>query len=426
MSVHAAHVMSDREWLDLNRRARAGLPPWEMPLLGLAALGVVGLLIGLGGQHRSLQAFWVNFLFWGGLAQAGVVFAAIVHLTRGQWGPTLVRLALLQVAFVPVTLLLFVVVAASAPVLLPWADAEVRHEIQTHFPFKAAWLSVPFFIVRGLVGLGALAAVSVAFARAVLRPERGALAELSGVSPPQGWRGLEAERAHSRRRATALAIAVVVLYVLVYTLLSFDLVMSLEPEWYSTLFGGHFFVTTIYMGLAALIVWAALLRRRLGLETQLGPYQFHNVGKILFGFCVLSAYTFFSQYLVIWYGNLPEETSFIRHRIEHPVWLQMAKAVIFGGFAIPFVILINQRVKMIPATLAAVAVLVLAAGLIERSLLVLPPLRPGVTRLPSEVVGLPEILVTLGFAGLYGFTVLWSLRRGIAVPPDWRVPPFAH
>jgi Ni/Fe-hydrogenase subunit HybB-like protein len=422
---HDAPMMTDQEWVALNRRATANVPRWEIPALLLVVLGVVGLLLGRGGGQRGLQAFWVNFLFWGGLAQGAVTFAAAVWLTRGQWGPSVARIALLQVAFAPVMLILFlIVIVPSSGSVVPW----IAHGEELH-GFKGWWLSRWFMLGRDFIGLALLTAFSLRFASVLMRPERGALAELRRITLPAGWRGLDVEREAARESAFRWAIAVVITYMIVYSLIGFDMVMSFEPHWYSTMFGGYFFVTAFYMALAALILWLTVLRRRLGLDTLIGPLQYRDVGSIMLGFCILSAYTCFAQYLPIWYGDLPEEVSYILNRMDHPVWVQLVKFVVFAGFVIPLVLLINLRLKKTPAAMCLLALLILSAGFVERNVLVLPPLFPdrGETFVgPSAVEALSGVLVTLGFAGLYVLAVLQGLRRGVIVPGPWRIRPFAY
>jgi hypothetical protein len=444
---HAHDTMSDREWYDANQRAAQGVPRLELLCGVLILLGVIGFALG-GGGHRNLHAYWVNFLFWGGLAQAGVTWASIVYVARGNWGGTLIRLGLLQVLFTPVTLILFLGIIAFGHSVFPWVGVETG---------KEWWLNLPELYLRVGLALLVLTLFNLNFAYWVLRPEAGALAQIGPAHFPalltKGWRGTEAERARSVKilmRCTPLHILA---YVITYTLLAFDLVMSLEWSWFSTLFGGYFFITTLYIGIAAIILWATFLRPRLGLEGPLSRRHFHDIGKLMLGFCLLSAYMGWSQYIVIWYGDLYEETQFIMHRVGEPdphsevdyslmsgegyrrarfatpewdftvPWVFFTRAVLIGGFLLPFLILLVQRLKMVPTLLALVALLPLFAGFLERHLLVLPPLREGAT---GMVFGVTEILITLGFLGLYGLCVLAGLRRGVVVAAPWKFEPLCY
>lgn len=427
MSAHHDDLLSPREWSELTRRASARVPRWDVPLSVLALLGAAGFYLGLEGERRALPFFYVNFLFWGGLAQAGIVFAAITHVVRAQWGPQVARLGLVQMAYLPLNLLLFIVVALTASQVIPWAsEFHADSHVQFH-GFKGWWLRLPQLLVRDFGVLVVLMLLSFRFAMTVLRLDRGALAEQRGTPPPRGWRGLDEEKRITRGRGTVWGALLILGYAFGYSILAFDLVMSLEPHWYSTMFGGYFFVTTIYMGLAALVIWSTLLRGRLGLESQLGKRQFHDLAKIMFGFCILSVYTGFAQYLTIWYGDLPEEVSYLLHRMgpDQNFWRPVSLLVFFGGFLGPFLILLNQKIKMIPGLLSILALWILFIGFTERNLLVMPPIfHFGEVALAGREI-LSLVLITAGFAGLYGLAMLQGLRRAVIVPVPQRIPPIA-
>ena len=130
------------------------------------------------------------------------------------------------------------------------------------------------------------------------------------------WRGIVHERSQGQRRQGILAPAVLLAYAWVFSLLAFDFVMSLDRHWYSTLAGGYFFTGNLLLGVAFLAVVAVWSRHGLQLREYVGHRQLHDIGKLLFGFCILWAYMLWSQYLVIWYGDLPEETAFIARRMQ--------------------------------------------------------------------------------------------------------------
>ena len=288
--------------------------------LGLGLLGAVVFLYGifLGDGIRAWQSLLVNFLFFAGLAQAGVVLSAIMHATSSHWGRSLKRIAEATSAFLPVAFVLLLVLLAGIGVWAPWVHAPVEA--------KEPWLNIPFFVTRELLAFVLLSGLSVSYVYRSLRPDIGMLHE-SGERPATGiaerliagWQGLDVERDVSQRSQDRLAVAVLIAYAWVFTLIAFDFVVSLDPHWFSTLMGGYYFVGNLFVGLAFLAVIATWGRDRLGIAHYVGRHQLHDVGKLLFGFCILWAYMFWSQYLVIWYGDLPEETEFIHHRM-HGAW----------------------------------------------------------------------------------------------------------
>ena len=366
-------------------------------LLGLAALGSLAFLYGIvfGDAGRSWQALLVNFLFFGGLAQAGVIFSCILQVTSARWGRPLKRVAEATAAFLPVAFVLLLVLLAGTTAWAPWVHEPVEA--------KTPWLNVPFFVGRELLAFLVLSGLSLRYVYRSLRPDVGMLHE-SGKRPATGisallirdWRGLDSERATGQRRQARWAVAVLIAYGWVFTLIAFDFVMALDPHWFSTLLGGYYFIGNLLIGLSFVVGVTAAGRRRLGIAGYVGRHQLHDLGKLLFGFCILWAYLFWSQYLVIWYGDLAEETEFVYHRM-HGAWEPAAWAVFVMAFAGPFVVLLSRAVKTWVPGLTTVAAVVFAGMWLERFVLVVPSLWHG----EGVPLGLPELLVTAGVASLF-------------------------
>ena len=214
------------------------------------------------------------------------------------------------------------------------------------------------------------------------------------------------------RAQSVLAPIYGILYGVLLSLVGFDLVMSLSPHWASTLFGAYFFIGAFYVGLAAVIVLSAVGVKKLGLSVFIGDRQFHDLGKLLFGFCIVTADFFYCQFLIIWYGNMPEETRYIIERINQPPWNAVAWTVLAAAFVIPFILLLSRRLKMKVVPMAGLAALILAAMWLERFLLVAPSLSHG-RELP---LGWIELAVTAGFFGIMGLCVLTFLTRVPLLP----------
>jgi len=134
-----------------------------------------------------------------------------------------------------------------------------------------------------------------------------------------GWHGLAEERARNQRSQDVLAPCVLIAYGWIVSIVAIDFVVALDPHWFSTLAGAYYFVGNLFVGVAFLAVAAIWTRDRLRLHDYIGDRQLYDVGKLIFGFCILWAYMLWSQYLVIWYGDLLEETEFIAHRM-HGSW----------------------------------------------------------------------------------------------------------
>jgi hypothetical protein len=344
---------------------------------------------------RAWEAWVTNFLFWSGLAQAGVIFSAILQATSARWGRSLKRIAEATGAFMPLSLVVLAVLFLGRTSIFHWIEAPIDG--------KQAWLNVPFLVARQMLGLIALQLLSALYVYWSVRPDLGLMEEARGVTLPppvrwitRGWRGLEPEREASQRAQDRLAPVILIAYAVVLTLQSFDFVMSLDGEWYSTLLGGYFFIGNLYLGLAAVAVLGIWARSRLDLARYITTDQFHDLGKLLFGFCMLWAYMFFTQYLVIWYGNLPFEVRFVLHRVTAP-WTPLAVTVVAGCFLVPFVMLLSRDVKRNPTSLAAVSIVVIVSMWLERFVLVAPSLWKG-EHLP---LGAIEVLMTAGFLAAF-------------------------
>ena len=322
----------------------------------LVLLGIVGLVAGLssGAADRVWQAYLVNLLVWLGIAQGGVVLSTAFYLTQGRWaGTTQFRLAEAFVGFIPLGFVLFWGLYFGRTLIFPW----VLHPIAQ----KAAWLNTPFLFARDGIGLALMTILSIVLVRISRGPE--ALAWQRNAAD------IEMPPPIIRKVAPALAI----LFVVVYTLIAFDLVMSLAPKWHSTLFGWYFFGGAFWSAIVAIALTAVILRGRLGPHNAFrNPTMLHDIGKLVFAFSVFWIYLVFAQYIVIWYGDIPIETFFIVHRVYYMPWQAISLAVVFLMWAVPFVTLLGVRPKKTPAILGTVALGGLVGVWLERYLLVVP------------------------------------------------------
>jgi Ni/Fe-hydrogenase subunit HybB-like protein len=382
-------------------RAAAGI------LAGFLAAGLLTFLLGILAEQpvRAWEIYLVNFLFWTGLAQAGVVFAAIYDLCNARWGHVVKRVAIGMGSFLPVALLMYIPLFFGRYWLYPW----VRDPI----PEKAAWLNVPLFFFRNGLGLAVMVALSLLYLYHNLRPQIGRALERSLIHATplyrwlaRRWRGFEAEDQRSRRVLGVLGPAILVAYAVVFSLLGFDLIMSLDPHWYSSLFGGYFFMSSLYLGLAGIAVITIVLRMTLGLERWITPTHFHDLGKLLFGFDMLVIGLVWAQYIVIWYGNITEETQYVILRTQVLPWALFSWVALIAGFVAPLVVFFSRRAKQDPFALLPMG-LAIAGGLwVERYVLVVPALWKG----PAAPMGIPELLITAGFASAAILSYLAFIR----------------
>jgi len=355
-----------------------------MVLVGLGAF-----LFQVSGQHpeRAWQAYLVNFILWSAVAQGGLLFSVVLHVTKARWGKPLQGLAESFAAFFPISFVLFLLLFTGKAFVFPWLGGDLHG--------KEGWLTIPFLFTRDAAGLLILYGLGFAYLRHGLMLKRS--------------QGDDAERNREARqsRMTLIAVLYIMAYAAVLSLLAFDLVMSADPQWVSTLFAPYGFVKAFYMGLGALIILAALVRIR-HREAALEASHFHDLGKLFFAFCLLWADFFYCQFLVIWYGNIPEETSYIIQRTMALPWSRLAWVVFILSFVIPFLVLLNKQVKTKPRFMIGLCSLVFVGIWLEHFLLLGPALSPGAESLP---MGMMEVLITLGFLGLMAMAVRFALGR---------------
>jgi hypothetical protein len=354
-------------------------------LILLAVLGIVAFLYGVTRPEpaRVWGIYLVNLLFWSSFAITGPAVAGMIQVTEGRWSPSIKRIALTTAGFLPVSLVLFVVLFFGRATLYPWVTEPI--------PVKAAWLNVPFMALR--IGLGSLLLYWVA-----MRLVKAILVE----DQP----GQDTQAAIDRRYR--LSAVLLVLYMIVLSLWGFDLLMSLDPRWYSGLFGGYYVVTSMYPGFG-LVTYLTIRSNERGL-THVAPPAIQDVAKLTFALAVFWMYFFFSQYLVIWYGNVPVETRYLARRFFNQPWGGIAWAIFIIGWLIPFSYLL-KRLTGRPPERHQVFKVILFFGWIaiffERMLLVFPAL----LRDNTVPIGPVEVLVTLGFFALFVLSRNWFLVR---------------
>jgi Ni/Fe-hydrogenase subunit HybB-like protein len=348
----------------------------------LAALVIIGAAAFLYGVARSPSHAWgmylVNVLFWSSLAITGPALAGAMQLTEAGWSPDAKRVALTTAGFLPVSVVLFLILFAGRAVLYPW--------VTTPVPAKAIWLNVPFMSLRIALGILLLYGVATVFLRAVFADER----------PGEG----EASRA----RRTRLATIMLMLYVVVLSLWGFDLMMSLDPAWYSGLFGGYYVVTSLYTGFG-LVCFLAIRANARGL-VQISPAGIQDLAKLVFAMCVMWMYFFFSQYLVIWYGNVPVETRFFLRRFFVEPWRSLAFVIFVVGALVPFSYLLKRLTGRPPGAhkpLVVIIVMGWIAVFLERIMVVFPSISKENT-FPLDVrepQGVMALAMTAGFFALF-------------------------
>ena len=359
-------------------------------------VGVIGLVAGAAGAALSFEQFvhsWlVGFLFCLGLTLGSLALLMLQHLSGGQWGLVSRRIFEAGTRTLPLVALAFVPVLLWMPINFEWARPEAAENAIIHA--KAGYLNQPFFIVRAVIYF-----VFWMLCIYLLNKWSGEQDLGRGTTPADSVRF---------RKVSAPGLLFLVLTV---TFASVDWIMSLDPEWFSTIFG---LLTISGWGLtvfATTIIVLAMVERSGAVTGVLKPRHFHDLGKLLLAFVMLWAYLNFSQFLIIWSGNLPEEIPWYVRRTTGS-WGYVAIALVVGHFMLPFVLLLSQDLKKRPGMLMQVAFFIVAMRLVDLIWLVEPEFRPG-TGVPIHWM---DVAIPLGLGGLWVFLFARNLRSRALMP----------
>ena len=363
--------------------------PASKVLAVMTLLGAAGVAIAFFAEPR--ERFWANWVLWfvfvATVGLGSLFIVGLEHLVGARWSVPVrripERLSSLLIPAVPLGLLgLF-----ALPVLYPWATAEGR----THplIAAKAAWLNVPFFTVR-------VAACLILWLLAYRVLVVGSLRQDKSKVPA------------FTLRARRFAPLYMMIFALTITLLAFDWISSLEPEWYSDIFGVYLFAGSFLSGLAATSLVVVHLKERGRLE-GVGPDHLYNLGGFLFAFTVFWSYIGFAQYMLMWYANMPEEVFWYKQRIEDP-WLWVVLLLAAVHFVVPFFAMVPRDMKRKGPALRRVALLMLAGHFLDLYWLIFPVVggRP--------VFSWPELSFALFFLGGCLLWVRRSMGQGEDMP----------
>lgn len=295
-------------------------------------------------RRQFFHSYLFAFCFWAGISIGSLALLMLQHLTGGGWGLVIRRVLEASTRTIPLILLLFVPVVLGAHYLYSWTDA---HELEKHpvLVEKSKYLNLPFFTVRALIYFAIWMALAYFLNRWSLLQDRTADRQFT-------------------KRMRVLSGPGMVLFVFTVTFASIDWFMSLDPLWSSTIYGFIFVASWALSALAFTIAVMAALSKHEPMSNVVAQLHFHDLGKLLLALVMLWSYFAFSQFLIIWSGNLPEEISWYLGRL-HGAWGAIALAVIVLHFAFPFLFLLSRSFKRNAGKLVIVAVLILVMRLVD-------------------------------------------------------------
>ena len=374
---------------------------------GMRTVAVVLVVTGLilsgfglgteGGLNRFGFSYLLGFAFIWSIALGSLFFVALQHVTRSVWSVVIRRVAEMFAAPMWIVGLLFTPVLVFALMndafsVFPWSDPA---QVQGHHVLegKAAYLNIPFFALRAV----GFFLIWIGFTRFFLNR-----------SIQQDAGGDQHEKTLSMRRLSA---PFMLIFALTVTFASFDWLMSLDPFWYSTIYGVYLFSGMTLTALAAITIAVVWMRKRGMLGTDVvTDDHLYSLGALLFAFSCFWAYISFSQFMLIWYGNIPEETVWFHLRIGDG-WIGLTLAVVVLRFILPFFILLSRDSKSNPRLLVITSVVVLVGHLADLYWLIMPQLDAQGPRLSIGEFG-PPVLLT----GVLMFFVARFLGRHRPLP----------
>ena len=337
---------------------------------------------------QFFRAYLIGWTFWTGIAIGSVALLMLQHLTGGGWGLVIRRVLEAATRTLPFMAVLFIPVILGSHYLYDWTHPE---EVAQHpaVQFKAGYLNVPFFTIRTVIYFGVWITLAYFLNRWSLLQDRTAEARYT-------------------KRMRLLSGPGMVALIFAVTFASVDWYMSLEPDWFSTIYGFIFVASWSLSALAFVIAAMANLSKEEPLRRIVQPLHFQDLGKLLLALVMLWAYFAFSQYLIIWSGNLPEEISYYLERTRG-VWGVTIVAIALLHFAAPFLFLLSRDLKRNPRSLMMVALLVLVMRMIDLLWMLVPAFHG------HSWVWLDAIAL-IGFGGLWLGLFAWQLSKRALIP----------
>jgi hypothetical protein len=357
-------------------------------------VGIVALLLCAAGAFASppefFHAYLTAYLFWAGIALGCLAILMLHHLVSGRWGFVIQRLLESAATTLPVLALLFVPLLFGLRELYLWAlpEAVAAQAILRH---RQPYLNGPFFFGRLVVYFIVWIGLAFLLSKWSLEQDRTAAPDLT-------------------RRLRRLSGPGLILYGVTVTFAAFDWVMTLGPQWHSTIFGAVFMVGQGLAALCFIVVVSSWLAKRGPLGAVISPGHFHDLGNLILTFVMLWAYMAFSQYLIIWSGNLPDEIPWYVSRMAGG-WLWVAMFLIAFHFAVPFLLLLSRATKRRAEILVGVAVGLLCMRLVDLFFIVVPAFHPA-----GISIHWMDLLAPVGIGGIWLWAFLGRLQGKSLLP----------
>ena len=399
MSAHHKHVDAADVTIPDGHFLKKTLPV-ALIVTGLVGIGVAFALRG-GDRAQFGFSYLTAFMFFLSMGLGGLFFVLIHHATRSSWSTTLRRLAESFMMGLPAMVVLFVPILLGIHDIYEWSHPEVvaRDAI---IEGKSAYLNEGFFLIR----YGVLAALWCLLAFGFYK-----------LSTGQD----EAGNAAKANRARWWAPVGIIVFALTTSVAAVDWMMSIDPHWFSTIFGVYYFAGSACTIFAMLIVASYFLQSRGFLKKSVTVEHYHDLGKFLFGFSVFWTYIAFSQYFLIWYANVPEETYWFAYRWVGS-WQAVSVLLGVGHFLVPFFFLMSRHIKRRKKLLLIGAVWLLLMHLVDMYWLIQPAFDHHFAHTHGATFHVMDILCLVGVGGVFlGVVAFVATRRPLIPVKDPRI-----
>lgn len=359
-------------------------------------IGIIALVLcaagGLTDTEQFFHSYLYAYLFWLGVTLGCLAILTLHHIVGGAWGFVIQRLLESGAMMIILMGLFTLPLIFGMKEIFIWANLEivVGDKVLEH---KSAYLNVPFFWIRMAIYF----AIWILFAYLLNRWS-------SNLDPNRST--LMVNRL---KRISGPGLGV---YVLTVTFMSIDWGMSLDPHWFSTIYGVIFVIGQVLSALALVVIILGWLSKREPISKIIKNQHFHDLGNLMLAFVMLWAYISVSQFLIIWSGNLPEEIPWYIHRL-HGGWGSIALILVIFHFAIPFVLLLSRRTKRKSSLLVKVAVMIIFVRLIDLFWLIAPSFYGG-----EFTLHWLDFITPVGIGGIWMAVFIWHLKGKPSLLPE--------
>ncbi|MEK6284133.1 MAG: hypothetical protein AABO57_00160 [Acidobacteriota bacterium] len=361
-------------------------------------VGVIGGAVCVGGAvfnpEQFFRSYLLGYVFWIGIALGCLAILMLQHMSGGAWGLVTRRLLEASTRTFPLLALLFLPVAFGVRSIFTWAQPDhsgASEALKHALAHKAPYLNVPFFLARAVFYFAAWNVMAYFLSKWSLEQDRTGhrpvTTKLQGLSAP----GL-------------------LLYGFTVTFASVDWLMSLEPQWFSTMYGILVMGGQGLSAMAFIIAAVVLLARYKPMSEVIKPSHLHDLGKLMLAFLMLWAYFSFSQFLIIWSGNLPEEIPWYVRRLQSS-WKWVGLSLVVLQFALPFVLLLSRDLKRNGRTLAVVAIAIIVMRFVDLIWMTGPEFHEG-----AFWIHWMDVVMPIGLGGLWLAYFAYQLKTRPLLP----------